>query len=109
METRQEIDEVIPLGSLSWDIYRLIQSLEPFGEGNPTPVFLSRGVQVTNVRTIGGGEQRLRLKLKDQGGMPWPLTRALPGRMPPKPSRYQATAKWDAPPDGPGVLRHSRG
>ena len=67
LEPRQEIDEVIPLGSLPRDTYRLIQALEPFGEGNPTPVFLSRGVQVTDVRTMGGDGQHLRLKLKDQG------------------------------------------
>ena len=67
LEPRRDIDEVIPLGSLPLDTYRLIRTLEPFGEGNPTPVFLSRGVQVANVRTMGSDGQHLRLKLKDKG------------------------------------------
>ena len=67
LEPRQEIDEVIPLGTLPMDTYRLIRTLEPFGEGNPTPVFLSSGVQVASVRTMGSDGQHLRLKLKDKG------------------------------------------
>ena len=67
MEPRRDVDEVIPLGSLPLDTYRLIRTLEPFGEGNPTPVFLSCGVQVVNVRTMGSDGQHLRLKLKDKG------------------------------------------
>ena len=67
LEPRQEIDEVIPLRSLPMNTYRLIQALKPFGEGNPTPVFLSRGVQVAGVRTMGSDGQHLRLKLKDRG------------------------------------------
>ena len=31
------------------------------------PVFLSTGVQVTNLRTMGSNGEHLRLKLKDQG------------------------------------------
>jgi single-stranded-DNA-specific exonuclease len=36
----------------------------PFGEGNPEPTFLSRGVSVAERRVIGNDGQHLRLKLR---------------------------------------------
>jgi single-stranded-DNA-specific exonuclease len=38
--------------------------LEPFGIGNPEPVFMSRGVEISERKSISGGA---RLKLR-QGG-----------------------------------------
>ncbi len=62
-----DIDETVALGSLPRDTYQLMRGLAPFGKGNPVPVFLSTGVQVTNLRTMGSNGEHLRLKLKDQG------------------------------------------
>ena len=45
------------------DILPLIESLEPFGAGNPQPVFGLYGVTLTNVQAIGGGKH-IRITVK---------------------------------------------
>ena len=67
LRPRWDIDMALPLGSLPRESYRLIQALAPFGEGNPTPLFFSPKVQITDARTMGGNGEHLRLKLRDQG------------------------------------------
>lgn len=67
LSPQQNIDAVIPLTSLSGSTYQTIQDLEPFGEGNPKPIFLSYGIQVVEIRTMGKQGEHLRLKLKDKG------------------------------------------
>ena len=42
------IDAEIPLTDLSWDLYYELERLEPYGFGNPLPVFASRKVRVCN-------------------------------------------------------------
>ncbi|MCL2140293.1 MAG: single-stranded-DNA-specific exonuclease RecJ [Dehalococcoidia bacterium] len=65
-----EIDAIVPLNRMTFETYAKIQQLSPFGAGNTAPVFLSRGVQVTDFRTMGANESHLRLKLK-QGDNFW--------------------------------------
>ncbi len=45
------------------DILPLIASLEPFGQGNPQPVFGLFGVEIASVQSIGGGKH-LRLSVR---------------------------------------------
>lgn len=45
------------------DILPLISSLEPFGQGNPQPVFGLYGVEITAIQPIGGGKH-LRLTVR---------------------------------------------
>jgi single-stranded-DNA-specific exonuclease len=65
-----DIDAEVALRDLSGDTFSTIQQLAPFGRGNPSPTFLSRGTEVIECRTMGNGAQHLRLKLK-QGGSVW--------------------------------------
>ncbi len=58
------IDAIIPLEQLTGDTYELIRQLEPFGQGNPVPVFLSRGVGVIDCRTMGSRQEHLKMKLR---------------------------------------------
>lgn len=64
------IDAVIPLSALGKEIYRVISSLEPFGQANQPPVFLSQKVKVVDSRTVGGNGKHLKLKLRD-GQVVW--------------------------------------
>lgn len=60
-----DIDTVTSLTSLgTGSVFQYIQQLEPFGEGNPEPVFLSKGVTVVDCRTMGPNGEHLRLKVK---------------------------------------------
>lgn len=47
-----------------------IQSLEPFGEDNPAPAFLTRKARVVSTRLVGRSGQHLKLKVS-QGGAIW--------------------------------------
>ncbi|MGC8838022.1 MAG: single-stranded-DNA-specific exonuclease RecJ [Anaerolineae bacterium] len=60
-----EIDAVIPLSEVTWQVADLLALLEPFGEGNPVPLFLSRDVVVREARAVGKDGQHLRLLLSD--------------------------------------------
>ncbi len=60
-----EIDAVLPLSDVTWQVADLLALLEPFGEGNPVPLFLSRDVVVREARPVGKDGQHLRLLLSD--------------------------------------------
>ena len=64
------IDAEVKLNDLGGDVYPTTQMLAPFGHGNPVPIFLSRGVEVMERRTMGNGNEHLRMRLK-QGGTVW--------------------------------------
>ncbi len=64
------IDAEVKLDNLGGETYPTTQMLSPFGHGNPVPTFLSRGVEVVERRTMGNGNEHLRMKLR-QGGSMW--------------------------------------
>ncbi len=49
---------------------RLVEELallEPYGLGNPTPVFATRGLAVASHRYVGAESNHLKLKLESEG------------------------------------------
>ncbi len=66
-----DIDAAIPLARVNGKLIQSLACLAPFGQGNPEPVFLSRGLEVADVRAVGDDGQHLRLRLKD-GRTTWP-------------------------------------
>ena len=67
-----DIDAEVKLAELGGDLARWLSTLEPFGPGNPQPLFLSRRLNVLEVRTMGNEAQHLRLRLRQDGGEEWP-------------------------------------
>jgi len=65
-----EIDAEVRLSELTGDTFSTIQKLAPFGSGNPSPIFLSRGVRVIGCQQIGNNGQHLKMKVK-QGDTLW--------------------------------------
>jgi single-stranded-DNA-specific exonuclease len=63
------IDAEVKLNDLGGDTYPTTQMLAPFGHGNPVPMFLSRGVDVLERRTMGNGGEHLRMKLRQSGSV----------------------------------------
>ena len=45
--------------------FEFILSLEPFGPGNPTPLFLSQRMKVLNAKTVGHTKDHLKMTLSD--------------------------------------------
>lgn len=64
------IDAEVPLSAFAGDAFNLIQQLEPFGQGNSNPTFLTRQVEVIECRNFGNQDKHLELKLK-QGNITW--------------------------------------
>lgn len=60
---RLEIDCRLRPEFISSDILKVIDSLEPFGAGNPQPLFGLYGMTVTGIQPIGGGKH-LRLTFR---------------------------------------------
>ncbi len=66
-----QVDVEVPLHMLSWDLYHAFEHLQPFGFGNPAPVFVSRHVEVQYVRAVGAEGRHLKLSLTDEKGSSW--------------------------------------
>jgi len=71
-----DVDAELDLSALNGETMAEVRRLEPYGQGNPEPVFLARKVHVISVRTVGGvpllgktGHLKLLLR-SSQGGRP---------------------------------------
>ena len=56
-----EVDGLLPLDRISEQLLGEIESLQPFGEQNPEPVFVAENVQVTSSFLINGRHQKMAL------------------------------------------------
>jgi single-stranded-DNA-specific exonuclease len=59
------IDLEVALREIDWATQALVGQMEPCGEGNPRPLFLSRRVRVREARAVGREQRHLRLQLAD--------------------------------------------
>ena len=66
-DTAVDIDAVVSLAELDRDALEWVSTLEPYGPGNPRPVFASLGVSVREWRTMGYSDQHVRFVVKQDG------------------------------------------
>lgn len=64
------IDMQIGLRDLTMDLAEELEVLEPTGEANEKPVFMTSNLRVLDVRTVGNGDSHLKLKLAADGLAP---------------------------------------
>lgn len=62
-----EIDAEVKLEEVTWELYNELQQLEPFGQGNPQPVLMSRGITVKGAWATKNDGQHLKLRLAQNG------------------------------------------
>ena len=62
------IDAEVELDDLTHDLVQWLQDLEPYGPANPTPVFMTSRVPVSEVHYMGQSRQHLRLLVGDGNG-----------------------------------------
>lgn len=62
-----KIDTTLAPKSLNSETLGVLKEFEPFGIGNPEPVFLTRNLQVVNIRRLGHEGKHLRLVLRGDG------------------------------------------
>lgn len=58
-----EIDAELALADINWELVEALNKMEPFGMGNPQPVFAIKGVQVIAAETVGKTSRHLRLSI----------------------------------------------
>jgi len=59
-------DMEVGLSNLNPVIIPLLESLDPCGEQNPTPLFISRNVEVMSIRTMGSADDHIRLAVRSR-------------------------------------------
>jgi single-stranded-DNA-specific exonuclease len=64
------VDAEVQLADLMGSTFQALRKMEPFGIGNPSPLFLTRGVEVRDARTMGAARNHFRLTLV-AGGTTW--------------------------------------
>jgi single-stranded-DNA-specific exonuclease len=57
------IDAVLGFDQLNDDLMDFVEKLEPCGEGNPAPIFATRGAAVLSQRAVGADRKHLKLAL----------------------------------------------
>ncbi len=58
------IDCETPLEFVTEDLFNHLQKLEPFGMKNPIPIFLSKNVQITDMRLVGRENKHVNFKFQ---------------------------------------------
>lgn len=61
------IDKQIPIQKISYEFFKTMELLKPFGFGNPSPTFLTRGVLLENVRYIGENKNHIMFDFEQKG------------------------------------------
>ncbi|MDE1874917.1 MAG: single-stranded-DNA-specific exonuclease RecJ [Patescibacteria group bacterium] len=61
-------DARISLEDVSWDLYKDIEKLSPFGVGNPKPLFIIGGARVAAVKSFGKEGDHTEIIFQDLGG-----------------------------------------
>ena len=62
-----DIDAEVPPSLLLGENRRFIESLEPFGAGNPTPLFVTRDLKVADARRVGDSGDHLKMSISHRG------------------------------------------
>ena len=60
-----KVDAQASLGQVNYELYQQIESLQPWGIGNSTPVFWTPNVKVVEQRAIGKSQHHLKLTLEE--------------------------------------------
>ncbi len=68
---KEEIDPDIVgelyFSDISFDLTKLVKKYEPYGQGNPTPKFISKNVEILQVDTMGKEGEHLRFSFVQEG------------------------------------------
>ncbi|MTI70959.1 MAG: single-stranded-DNA-specific exonuclease RecJ [Firmicutes bacterium] len=62
-----KVDSILETEDLNLKTVKELKTLEPFGMGNPSPVFLVRDTKITEIRPVGKENKHLKLKINKNG------------------------------------------
>ncbi len=61
------VDAIVTLGEIDEALVEELSRLEPYGNGNPEPMFVARDVEVLDCRTVGQEGRHLKLFVRQEG------------------------------------------
>lgn len=61
------LDLGLPINYINYELIGLLNRMEPFGKGNPRPVFGAKGVKLNSGKVLGKNRNVLRLDLSQNG------------------------------------------
>ncbi len=64
-----EVERELRLADIDVDFVNAVATLEPFGEANPAPLFMTHGAALANVRRIGVERNHLKLELRQEAAV----------------------------------------
>ena len=64
------VDAEVGVEDLNWEFMAELKKMEPFGMGNKEPVFMLRGMRISDVRMVGNGSKHLKMSLRSDSGGP---------------------------------------
>jgi single-stranded-DNA-specific exonuclease len=67
------IDAILQLPDLTWGLLESLRRFEPFGMGNPKPVFCTRELRILTADRVGKNGDHLRMTLADVNGRKRPF------------------------------------
>ena len=73
LEERVHIDVPMPVSHVSMDFVRELELLEPFGNGNPKPVFAQKDMAFLSARILGKNGNAVRFTVLDDCGKRWEM------------------------------------
>lgn len=62
-----EVEAELKFSDIDWALSDELANLEPFGAGNPEPLFLTRGVEIIEARAVGTNQKHGKFVLKADG------------------------------------------
>ncbi len=62
-----KIDSEIKIENINWELIDKLNTFEPFGEGNKQPIFVSFGLEVSDMQKVGNDGKHLRIIVEKDG------------------------------------------
>ena len=59
-----DIEAAIDLDEVNWELYETLEKFSPFGQANPKPKYLAKGVTIASLKAIGKTNGHLKMDVK---------------------------------------------
>ncbi len=73
LETTYQISAYLPLGQVDWELAIALESLAPFGNGNPSPIFAAQNLRLLQAAPVGSLGEHLIMTVEDEHGQSFRL------------------------------------
>ena len=60
-------DAEMRVADVTWETYRMLERLAPFGMDNPQPVFVFKNCTIQNIEQFGAGKAHVKLSMMQDG------------------------------------------